>query len=92
MHVTTRSRSCQLLEADQQHSCISGDIVQQLGACLSQLVAFWVQFEGPLELVLHDLHIDGAPQRIALAEANVGFALGAPVRPRHMCVLSHQSC
>ena len=67
-------------------------IVQQLGARLYQLVAFGVQCEDTLELVLHHLHIDGAPQRVTLAEANAGLALRAPVRPGHMCVLSHQGC
>ncbi len=97
--IAVRSRTCgnkitQLSTAGsrpaaQLHSVA---VVQQQGTRLFQLVAFGVQCEDPLKLVLHDLHIDGAPQRVALAEANTGFALRAPVRPGHMCVLSHQSC
>ena len=37
-----------------------------------------------MKLVLHELHIDGAPESIALAEANMSFALRMPVRPGHM--------
>lgn len=43
-----------------------------------------------MKLVLHELHIDGAPESIALAEANVSLALRAPVRPGHMCLFYHR--
>lgn len=54
------------------------------------LQPFWVLGEVSSKLVLHELHIHGAPKSIALAETNAGLALMPPVRPGHMCVLCQQ--
>lgn len=60
---------------------------QLLKTDLLQQAASLVQCGMSLELVLHELHVDGAPQGVALAQANVGLALRAPVRPWHMALL-----
>ena len=50
-----------------------------------------IQGEVSTSLVLHELHIDRAPQRVALAKTNLSFALRPLVRPGHMRVLCCQT-
>lgn len=47
-----------------------------------------------MQPVVHELHIDSAPESIALAEANMCLAFRTPVGPGHMCqtLLQCRSC